>query len=119
MHGGTDMLYNCRMAPKQSIFMRVLLMPEGDFWVAQALEHDIAAQGRSEDGARQAFLKTLSAQAQLDIENGREPLQDIPPAPDWYFEAYQEARESDSFLKEPSLPEAYIAQAVSDQHASE
>jgi len=107
------MLYKNHMDATRPVLIRILLMPEGDFWVAQALEFDIAAQGRSEEAARIAFLKTLSAQIALDLQNHRQPLEGIKPAPAWYFEAYEQAQELDTFLR---VPPAYIAQAISDQH---
>jgi hypothetical protein len=106
--------YNSHMAPKEVFLIRVLLLQEGNFWVAQALEYDIAAQGRDLEGARRAFVRTFVAQIDLDIRNKKQPLDGIPPAPDWYFEAYERAEELPEFIRPSvSLPQRpYVAQAV-------
>lgn len=106
------------MAPKNPVLIRVLLLHEGPFWVAQALEADIAAQGRTQEEARLAFLRTVEAQIAADVERGRQPLSGIPQAPDWYFEAYSQAHELPEWLRSDGNMPAYIAQAVSDQHVS-
>ena len=119
------MRYNSFMTAKTPKLLRVLLIPEGRFWVAQGIDKDIAAQGLDPDGARRAFLKTLAAQIRLDLERGREPLAAIKEAPDWYFQAYEEAEELPTLLHFPQqVHEAddevidaplYIPQAMSEQ----
>ena len=113
------------MTAKTPKLLRVLLIPEGRFWVAQCIDHDIAAQGLDMDGARRAFLKTLSAQILADLGAAREPLSSIQPAPDWYFQAYEQADELPDVLHSPQQPHEspdevlaaplYIMQAVSEQ----
>ncbi len=64
---------------------------EGTAWVAQCLEHDIAAQGDTIDEALDAFEAVLTGQIIADHEAGREPLSGIAPAPDYYFEHFRRA----------------------------
>ena len=122
------------MAPERPDVLRVLLLQEGNFWVAQCIDKDIAAQGLDPDGARRSFLRTLGAQVRLDLERGLTPLENIPRAPDWYFYAYEEATELTEWLRlpepetepQPEMTRAekeltrrlYIAQAVSEQHVA-
>ena len=117
----SDMRYNHFMAAEhQPVWIRVVLLREGDFWVAQALEYDIAAQGRDIEGAKRAFLRTFSAQVHLDLSNGREPLAGIGRAPDWYFDAFRAGRPLSAY--EPIEPietiPYYIVPAVSQEHAN-
>jgi hypothetical protein len=115
------MRYNVNMAPKTPKILRVLLIPEGDFWVAQCIDHDIAAQGSDPDGARRAFLITLAQQIELDVAKNRVPLEAIKPAPEWYFTAYEHAQELPTWLQfpqsdpQPSLDNLYVAQAICQQ----
>jgi hypothetical protein len=103
------------MAQPEAKVIRVLLFQEGDFWVAQCLEHDIATQSRTRKGVWDALIRTLKAQVSLDVERGRTPLESIPPAPDWYFEAFKVA-ELDTVERGPEhLPAAFIIQAISEQ----
>lgn len=74
---------------QRQIRLRVLLRRERTMWVAQCLEHDIAAQGPNIREAQRAFLTTLAAQVRSDLDRGREPLRGIPPAPEEYFRAFE------------------------------
>ena len=58
-------------------------MREADYWVAQCLEHDIAAQGKTLPEVEDAFRKTVVGQIVLDLRKGREPLDSYPVT---YFE---------------------------------
>lgn len=55
-------------------------------WVLQALERDIAAQGATLSEAREAFVEVMNGQMILDMEEGREPLSLIPPAPQLFWD---------------------------------
>lgn len=63
----------------------VLLLQEGDYWVAQCLQHDVAAQGRTPEEARLAFLRTLVGQIQLGL------LASTPAAPSSYWTLWGKA----------------------------
>lgn len=63
------------------IEVNVVFKTEGDHVVAQGIEYDIAAQGRDIASALAAFGRTLAGQISLDVENGREPMEGIGPAP--------------------------------------
>jgi hypothetical protein len=51
-------------------------------WVARALEHDIAAEGRSSEAAVSGVLRIVFAHIDHDRRHGRAPLSAFPPAPD-------------------------------------
>src|SRR6266542_2500761 len=76
--------------PPRILFLKVIYLPEGNAWVAQCLEHDIAAQGKTLPEAEDAFRRTLLAQVVLDIRKGREPLEDIKAAPKMYWRKWDE-----------------------------
>lgn len=102
------------------LFLRVLFKRGTQMWVAQCLEHDLAAQGPSLEEARVAFERTLAAQVQLDLSRGLTPLEGIPPAPQEYFRIFAEAE----FLVQPrqeqgSVPPAYQIAALREFRLSE
>jgi hypothetical protein len=69
--------------------LRVLLL-KGDYgWVAQCLELDLGAQGRSISEALRALAQTFIGQAVVDVAAGRVPFEDFKPAPRWYFDQYE------------------------------
>ena len=61
--------------------MHVLVLCEDGIWVAQALEHDIAAQGSSTKEAINALGMMILAEVRYDKIAGREPLSRIGRAP--------------------------------------
>lgn len=71
------------------IKVSVLFFREGESWVAQALEHDIAAQGATLSAAKKSFEKTLAGQIQLDLQDEKTALLDIPPAPKMYWKMFE------------------------------
>jgi predicted RNase H-like HicB family nuclease len=64
--------------------LNVVIHRDGDFWVAQGLEHDIAAQGATIQEAKDNFRSTLETQIHFDILDGKQPLEDVGPAPPHY-----------------------------------
>ena len=99
-------------------YLSVLFIRQGDYWVAQALEHDIAAQGASLQLTQRTFEETLSGQIALDRKFGREPLKHLPPAPREYWDAF-EAADKREVAKTPltieNMPPAYVIQAITEQ----
>jgi hypothetical protein len=76
----------------QKFNVRILLIKEGSQWVAQCLEHDLAAQGPEIDDAIDAFATVLAAKIISDDRAGREPLSTCKPAPERYFMMAQRAK---------------------------
>lgn len=66
----------------------VLLLKERETWVAQCLEHDVAAQGDSIDEALENFGAVFAGHVMLDVRDGREPLTLIPQAPKVYWDRF-------------------------------
>lgn len=97
--------YDLSMVPATRT-LRVLLLKSNDVWVAQCLEHDIAAQGRSIEAAKASFEHVFLGHVKLDESAGREPLANVPPAPDFYWERFRKA----SRLADPltNVPPAFM-----------
>jgi hypothetical protein len=79
------------IAMEKLVKIRVLFIKENDTWVAQCLEHDIAAQGKTIEAVKTAFKKTVAGQCFLDIHHGGEPLAAIKSAPQYYFDKFETA----------------------------
>ena len=95
----------------------VLLFREGGYWLAQGLQLDLAAQGRTVQEARLAFVQILAAQIRL----GR--LDTVSAAPAEYWAMWGRAVEATHpapLELPPDIPPAYVVQTIvggSDQHS--
>lgn len=79
------------MSPQISLSFTVLLFQESEWWVAQCLEYDIAAQGKTVAEVKDSFIKTLAGQMVVDVRNGNRPLEGIQRAPKYYWDKVQNA----------------------------
>jgi len=85
------------MAPDTSVHMtlrlRILVFPDATgTWTARALEHDIAADGRTVDAAVEAVLTIARAHIRYDHRHNRAPLSTFGSAPQMYWSAFTRAR---------------------------
>ena len=78
--------------PEDSYRLRVVVFFGRRQWVAQALEHDLAAQAASIEELPSAFAQALSGELEMASRLGREPLHSLPPAPDRYFAMWDGSR---------------------------
>jgi hypothetical protein len=76
--------------PQNSLTVRILFTREGEAWVVQCLEYDIASQGRTLQEAEETFGRTFVGQMLLDLHKGKQPLQGIGPAPRMYWRKFKE-----------------------------
>jgi len=69
--------------------LKVLLIDDGKWIVAQCLQYDIAAQGKS----KLAAIKNLREMFDLEVIVcrllGKTFSESIPPAPKWYWDEYR------------------------------
>lgn len=105
---------------KQVTFeLSVLFIRDGDCWVAQCLEYDIAAQGKTLEEVNEALERTFVGQILLDVRRGKEPLQGIPKAPKLYWERFEHGerlKDEDRFsLPENGLPGFMIDALAKDR----
>jgi hypothetical protein len=62
--------------------LTIAFFEEGEHWVAQCLEVDVAAQARGRSDIFMAIGETLAAHVVVAGELGRAPFQFLPPCPD-------------------------------------
>ena len=60
-------------------------------WVAQALEHDIAAFADTPDSLPAALGKAIAVNLAINLRKGRKGFEGIPPAPARFAELYEQA----------------------------
>ena len=67
-----------------NVVLRVLLFRDPydqSTWIAQAIDHDIAAHGADIDEAKRAFIHTVEGYVMLADKHNQEPLANLKPAP--------------------------------------
>lgn len=98
-----------------ALALRIVVVRENDWWVAQGLEWDLAAQGRTVPEALSRLHKTVATQLCLCLENGVEPLSQAVEAPQVFFKAFDEGismtPKRDMKIEE-SLPEAWMIDSL-------
>jgi hypothetical protein len=106
------------MGEAKRYYLSVLFLEHAEGgWVAQCLEYDIAAQGKTLKRAMEAFERTVVGQVALDLSKQREPFQGIPQAPSEYWEEFDTAeqlRKRRSFRLPEGIPPGFII-AAQDQ----
>lgn len=101
-------------APR-TIAIRVIYLRENDTWVAQCLEYDVAAQGKTLSEVEDAFRKTITGQIILDLRKGREPFEGIRPAPRAYWQKFDEGFRlgvERNIDLPPNVPPAFMVEAI-------
>jgi len=68
-----------------------VIFPEGDKFIAQGLEYDICAFGKTVTDAQNRFLRAVVSNAVLCVEHGKKSLEDIPPAPKKYWDMFKKS----------------------------
>ena len=72
--------------------LRILVFPEvHGTWTARALEHDLAAEGRTTGSAVDTLLKIVRAHITYDRRHNRAPLSAFAAAPQLYWSAFSGA----------------------------
>jgi len=91
----------------------VLMIKEGDRWVAQCLEHDIAAQGKNMRDAAYELQKTFLSELAVCEELGYNFPGTISKAPDYYWKMFDCCGETVS-----SIPAQMVFQGTSSTEVS-
>jgi hypothetical protein len=81
--------------------IRVIVYPEGDLFVAQCLEVDIATQARDIPTLLERLDLTIDAECSLSRDNGAEALNRIAPAPNYFHELWEKRSVTLSHLHIP------------------
>jgi len=61
---------------------------EHGLWIAQCLEHDLCTSAKNYSDLGRKLASQLRLQIYLDRKRGKEPLQDIPRAPQKFWNMY-------------------------------
>ena len=69
--------------------IRVVILREGDYWVAQCLEYDIGAQAKNLRDLRAHLDLTLQAELQESLNRHGEPFAGIDPAPKYFHDLWE------------------------------
>lgn len=83
--------------------IRTVLFKEGEWWVAQCLDVDIAAQAKTEKDLRYELGRLLVGRMMASDKLGIEPFQGLPPAPRRYWDMFFEAQSQPEMLM-PFIP---------------
>ena len=69
---------------------RIVVYRDGDTWIAQCLEHDIAAQAHDLRELQHRMSVALEAERQETLTRFGEEFSGIDPAPQEFFDMYEE-----------------------------
>jgi hypothetical protein len=75
-----------------TIKLNVVVFEDGDLWVAQGIEVDIAARADKASKLPRAFERALVANLATNHALGRDGISRIPPAPQRYRELFDHAQ---------------------------
>lgn len=103
------------MNTEQQLMVRVLVFREGNSYIAQCLEYDIAAQGKTVPEVKAAFERTIIGQIILDRRRGKKPLEGIPAAPEAYEEMFARAMrlaDEETINISEDVPPAYMVNEI-------
>ena len=76
-----------------NVTVSVVLIEEGNgWWSAQCLEYDIAAQAKSIADVLYEMEKTLISHIAVNEAAGIDPFEEMPSAPQKYWDMFQRAR---------------------------
>ena len=102
--------------------LRIVVFPETHrTWTARALEHDLAAQGRTMESAIDTLVKLIQAHIAYDRRHNRKPLSAFAAAPKLYWSAFNRAAELPILMEldwqDADIPNRIVAAFVPDDPA--
>lgn len=81
------------MSEQTAMSLRVLFLKRSYFWVAQCLEYDIVAQGKTLTDAQEAFERVFVSNIIVNLEAGVVPLSQFREAPREFFDLYERSQQ--------------------------
>ncbi len=72
--------------------IRAVAFRNGDYWVAQCLEHDLAALAARLDDLPNELSRVLALHIEASRQNRVEPFNGFPPAPQRFWKMYEASR---------------------------
>jgi hypothetical protein len=70
--------------------VHVLIIRQGDHWIAQCLEYDIGAQAINLDQLRAVLLETIEAEHEESLRRHKKAFAGIDPAPKYFYERWNQ-----------------------------
>jgi hypothetical protein len=74
------------------INLNVIAYQEGEWWCAQCLEYDLAAQARTLPDLHYEFEMIVHSHIAISLELGQEPFEGLKPAPQKFWEMYENSK---------------------------
>ena len=102
--------------------LRIVVFPETHrSWTARALEHDLAARGRTIEAAIDTLVRLIQAHVEYDRRHNRKPLSAFAAAPRVYWRAFDRGAELPIQMeldwKDTDRPARVVAAMISDHPA--
>ena len=95
--------------------LHAVVFQEGDWWIAQILEHNLATAARGLEAIPAELERFLTVQIVGSLEAGIEPFEDLPRAPQRFWDLYEQAAgRSRHEMRSLRLPGALHATASFD-----
>lgn len=70
------------------IEIRAIIFKDGDHWVGQCLEYDIAAHANDLETVGSRLVMTIEAEAEIGGKDGGNPFEGIDPAPKYFHDLW-------------------------------
>lgn len=77
----------------KNIQLKVLFFKDGQSWIAQGLEYDMVAQGRTIQEAQKSFERVFVTNIVVNIKNKIKPLSQFKKAPKIFFKMFENAEQ--------------------------
>jgi len=74
--------------------LNLLIFKENDWWVAQCLDYDIAAQARTLKDVQYEIQRVLVGRIVMAEKLEIDPFEGLSPAPEGYFKMFQDTDKS-------------------------
>jgi hypothetical protein len=74
----------------QEIKLRVVVLKEGNYWLAQALERDLCARADSLDKVKARFALLVELEREYSRQHGKAPFDSIDPAPKHFHDMWEQ-----------------------------
>lgn len=68
------------------------MFKDGDWWIGQYLEHDIASQARTLEALEAEMARILAAHVFVSQAEGLPPFANLPEAPREFWEMFEHAK---------------------------
>ncbi|HEV2856012.1 MAG TPA: hypothetical protein VHC97_24710 [Thermoanaerobaculia bacterium] len=72
----------------ESLSIRAVVYQDGEWWIAQCLEYDLCTSAKDRGKLTRKLASQLRLQIVLDLAKGKKPFQDLPRAPQRFWEMY-------------------------------